>query len=188
MGELVLKSAMAHGKKAGPVGGADVSRIDESLIALRRILRAVERYGTELAREAGLTPAQLRVLQIAGARQGVSPKQIATQMRVSQATVSALLDRLVEKEMIERRRSEVDRRQTNIYLTPIGLTTISDSPDALQQKYVKQFESLSGWEQAMILTALERIAAMLDADDIDASPVLDAGIIQRPEPEGGEQD
>ncbi|HSF92077.1 MAG TPA: MarR family transcriptional regulator, partial [Paracoccaceae bacterium] len=43
-------------------------RTDQSLIALRRILRATELYSRELARTAGLTPAQLRVLQITSSK------------------------------------------------------------------------------------------------------------------------
>ena len=63
-------------------------RTDESLIALRRILRATELYSRDLAQEAGLTPAQLRVLQIAASKGGsATPKELATQMGVSQATV-----------------------------------------------------------------------------------------------------
>ena len=53
------------------------------------------------------------------------------------------------------------------------------APDALQQRYVKQFEALEEWEQAMIVSVLERVSAMLDAGEIDASPVLAVGDIDR---------
>ena len=53
------------------------------------------------------------------------------------------------------------------------------SPDALQQRYVKQFEALDDWEQAMIVAVLEKVAAMLDAEEIDAAPVLAVGDIDR---------
>ena len=55
------------------------------------------------------------------------------------------------------------------------------SPDALQQRFVQRFESLEDWEQAMVVASLERVAAMLDADEIDASPVLSVGeIVSQP--------
>lgn len=154
-----------------------MDRTDTSLIALRRILRATELYGRTLARTAGLTPVQIRLLQIVMSHGSATPTQISFQMGVSPATISTLLDRLAAKRMIERRRSESDRRQTNIVLTPEGHAAVAGAPDPLQQKYVAEFEALADWEQAMIVAALERVAAMLNASAIDASPLLDTGEI-----------
>lgn len=153
-------------------------RLDDSLIALRRILRATEIHARELAHSAGLTPAQLRVLQIVAGRDRVTPKALALQMGVSQATVTALVDKLVTRGLVERRPSEVDRRQTNVVVTPSGTATLDDAPDALQQRYVRAFEAMADWEQAQILASLERVAAMLDATDLDAAPVLTTGDIR----------
>ena len=159
-----------------------MDRTDQSLIALRRILRATELYARKLAASAGLTAVQVRVLQIVAERGQATPKEIATRMGVSQATVTALVDRLVAKGMVTRARSEVDRRQTNILMTQRGGDTIANTPDALQQRYVRQFEAMEPWEQAMIVAALERVAALLDAQDIDASPVLEIGDIHSDRP------
>ena len=159
-----------------------MDRTDISLIALRRILRATELYGRTLARTAGLTPVQVRVLQIVLSHDSVTPKAIAMQLGVSPATVSTLLDRLAAKSMIERQRSDVDRRQTNIMLTDKGRNAIESVPDPLQQKYVDEFEALADWEQAMIVAALERVVSMLDASALEASPLLDTGELHRTQP------
>lgn len=154
-----------------------MNRTDDSLVAIRRILRATELYGRRLAREAGLTAVQLRVLQIVAEKGHATPTEIATRMGVTQATISALIKKLEGFGMLERRRSETDRRQTNLYITDEGLLKVSGAPDALQQRYVRQFEGLEDWQQAMIVSSLEQVAAMLDADEIDASPVLSVGDI-----------
>ncbi len=154
-----------------------MDRTDDSLVAIRRILRATELYGRRLAREAGLTAVQLRVLQIVAEKGHATPTEIATRMGVTQATISALIKKLEGFGMLERRRSETDRRQTNLYITDEGLLKVNGAPDALQQRYVRQFEGLEDWQQAMIVSSLEQVAAMLDADEIDASPVLSVGDI-----------
>jgi len=159
-----------------------VNRTDISLIALRRILRATELYGRTLARTAGLTPTQVRVLQIVLSHDKITPKEISKQMGVSPATVSTLLDRLAAKSMINRQRADVDRRQTNIILTDKGRNAIEGAPDPLQQKYVDEFEALADWEQAMIVAALERVVSMLNASTLDASPLLDMGEIDQTQP------
>lgn len=155
-------------------------RTDQSLIALRRILRATELYERSLAQAAGLTPAQLRVLQIvaAGGAEGVTPKMLARQMGVSQATVTALVDKLVLRQAVRRLRSETDRRQTDVVITDAGQRAVETAPDALQQRFVRAFEQLQDWEQAQLVASLERVAAMLNADGFDASPVLATGDIR----------
>ncbi|WP_425099270.1 MarR family winged helix-turn-helix transcriptional regulator [Tropicibacter sp. S64] len=157
-----------------------MDRTDESLVAIRRILRATELYGRKLAHEAGLTAVQLRVLQIVAETGFATPTAIATRMGVTQATISALIKKLEKAGVLERRRSEVDRRQTDLHITEEGRARLGGAPDALQQRYVRQFEALEDYEQAMIVAILEKVAAMLDADDIDASPVLSVGEIVAP--------
>lgn len=162
-----------------------MDRIDTSLIALRRILRATELFARDLATSAGLTAAQLRVLQIVAEQGWSTATRIAGQMRITQATVTSLVDKLVARGMVRREKSQTDRRQTNIVITPEGRQTLDAAPDPLQQRYVTNFKKMEDWEQAMIVAALERVASLLDATEIDASPVLDSLDIthQQPKPE-----
>lgn len=156
-----------------------VHRTSASLIALRRILRATELFERRLAAAGGLTPAQLRVLQllIQGGEAGMTPTAMAERMGVTQATVTALVDRLAARSLVMRRRSQTDRRQSHVLIAEAGRAALSDAPDALQQRFVAAFEGIEDWEQAMIVSALERVATMLDAHDLDASPMLAIGEI-----------
>ncbi|WP_323783458.1 MarR family winged helix-turn-helix transcriptional regulator [Thalassovita sp.] len=156
-----------------------MDRIDVSLIALRRILRATDLFGRELAQSSGVTAVQFRVLQIVAEKEQTTAKEISLRMRVSQATVTSLVDKLVRQGLVSREKSSTDRRQTNIAMTEQGWQTISDAPDPLQQRFVRKFAAMEDWEQAMLVASLERVASMLDAEDIDASPVLYTGDIHR---------
>lgn len=160
------------------VKGKTMDRVDSSLIALRRIIRATELYGRDLKQIAGITAVQFRVLQIIGEKGQTTAKEISTRMRVSQATITSLVDKLVRENMVTRQKSETDRRQTNICITEQGRATLNDAPDPLQQRFVRKFAAMEDWEQSMLLAGLERVAAMLDAEDLDASPVLDTGDIK----------
>ncbi len=158
-----------------------MDRIDSSLVAMRRILRATEISGRELAQSAGLTAAQLRVLQVVGETGQTTAKEISTRMHISQATVTTLVDRLVSGDMVVREKSQTDRRQTNILITDRGRQTLDEAPDPLQQQYVQRFKALEDWEQAMLVAALERVATMLDAEDLQAGAILTTGELNTPD-------
>lgn len=93
-------------------------------------------------------------------------------MRVSQATVTALLDKLESRGMIARKVSASDRRQKLILLTPKGGGALNNVHDPMQRNFGKRFEKLEDWEQSMLLAAVERIAGLLDADTLDATPLM----------------
>ncbi|WP_368344799.1 MarR family winged helix-turn-helix transcriptional regulator [Pelagovum sp. HNIBRBA483] len=155
-----------------------MDRIDSSLIALRRIVRATELFGREIRQSTGITPTQFRVLQIISEQGYATAKAISLRMRISQGTVTSLVDKLVRDGLAVREKSSQDRRQINIVLTDAGRTILEDAPDPLQQRFVRKFAAMDDWEQAMLVASLERVAAMLDAEEMDASPVLDTGEIR----------
>jgi len=152
-----------------------MDRVDTTLIAIRRILRATELFSRELAKSVGLTSPQFRALQIVAEKGHCTATEIAQRMRISQATVTSLIDKLVRHGMVAREPSQKDRRQIDIVTTPKGRETIAGAPDPLQQRFVRKFSTMEDWEQAALIAALERVASMLDAEDIDAAPVLHTG-------------
>lgn len=155
-----------------------MERIDSSLIALRRIVRTTELFGREIRQATGVTPAQFRVLQIIAEHGFATAKAISLRMQVSQGTVTSLVDKLVRDGLALREKSNQDRRQTHILLTDAGRVVLAEAPDPLQQRFVRKFAAMEDWEQAMLVAGLERVASMLDAEGLDASPVLDTGDIR----------
>lgn len=152
-----------------------MERIDVCLIALRGILRATEAHGKELAQAAGLTPVQLRVVQILAESGTGTGGAIARRMHVAPATITAMIDKLERAGHVVRQPSHVDRRQTMIALTDHGREALKRAPDALQQKFAAEFEALADWEQAMIVAVLERVAMMLDSGATEKGAVLYPG-------------
>lgn len=152
-----------------------------TLRALRRVLRATEIGTRQLAVATGLTPSQLLVLREIAARRQPTPSVIANALQFSQATISAIVDRLVVLAFVERRRSERDKRQFILSITPSGIATLDDAPDLLQMTFTERFSQLPTWEQALILAGMEKLATLLGAEELDAAPLLDSGAIDRME-------
>ena len=155
-------------------------RAQSCLIALRRILRVTEMNERALARQSGVTTPQLIVMQIVADAGEATLKTIAGRAGVGQATATALIDRLEARGFAKRERGSTDRRQVFVSLTAAGRAALEAAPDPLHARFVSRFESLPEWEQAMLVAALERTAGLLDASELDASPVLHAGAIDQP--------
>ncbi len=153
------------------------NRSEEALIALRQVQRKTEQASKRLASMVGLTPSQLLVMQLLSEMGETSAGEISKITQLKHATITSLVDKLIARGLLSRRRCEEDRRRVWLKLLPDGAKTIRSAPDLLQDTFQKRFDTLPDWHQAMLVSALERITALLDASDIDAAPVLDVGDI-----------
>lgn len=153
--------------------------IEQVLVAIRRIIRATDLHSKQLSKQAGLTSSQLVMLKAIQAAQRVTAGQLASSISLSQATVTTLLDRLEQRGLVLRQRASDDRRKVYVVLTPAGEKTLAEAPRPLQETFVRQFRELPDWEQSMVLSSLQKVAHMMDADDLDASPMLDVGNLDR---------
>ncbi|HMO74343.1 MAG TPA: MarR family transcriptional regulator [Sphingopyxis sp.] len=150
-----------------------------TLKALRRVLRAAEGGTRMLAATTGLTPSQLLVLREIDSDEEVTPGLVAQRLQFSHATITAIVDRLVALDLASRTRSDQDKRRVLLAVTDPGRRRLLEAPDLLQEQFETGFAALPGWEQAMILASVERLADLLGAADVDAAPLLDAGAIDR---------
>jgi DNA-binding MarR family transcriptional regulator len=150
----------------------------ELLIALRRIIRAIDLHSKKLNREAGLTGPQLVILQTIDRLPEVTPKRVAAEVNLSQGTVTVILDRLEARGLIQRVRSERDRRSYQLTLSEQGKQLLSKAPAPLQDSFIARFSQLEHWEQNQILSSVQRLAVMMNAVDIDAAPMLEIGTLQ----------
>lgn len=153
--------------------------IENVLISLRRVIRATDLHSRDLIKTSGITTPQLLVLQALEHSPNLSVGALARKLNLSQATVSSILDRLEKRQLVQRTKSDQDRRRSELTLTEGGKATVVGAPIPLQETFVYRFKALEDWEQSQILSALQRVAQMMDARDLDASPVLDVGSLDR---------
>jgi DNA-binding MarR family transcriptional regulator len=155
------------------------NRAQTALVALRQILRATESNVRSLAAFSGLTASQLLTLQLLKKQGETLAGELARAAQLRQATMSALLDKLQARGFIRRRRSQADKRRVWVSITREGEEMLKGAPDLLQEVFLERFNKLPDWEQAFLIAALERISSLLDAEEIDASPLLHIGAVNQ---------
>ncbi len=151
---------------------------DELLIALRQVIRAIDLHSKKLSKESGLTGPQLVILQAIKNTPGITPKKLAEQVTLSQGTVTTIVERLESRQYVSRERSETDRRSFLLQLTEAGMALLESAPTPLQKHFIEKFNGLEKWEQTQILSSVQRLAVMMNAEELDAAPMLEIGHIE----------
>jgi DNA-binding MarR family transcriptional regulator len=145
--------------------------------ALRRIIRAVDLHSRSLIQKYRLTGPQLIVLRAIADSRPTSVGEIARAVHLSQATVTGILDRLEARDLVTRARSLEDRRRVVVSLSPGGEDKLRAAPPLLQEHFIQRFLELDEKEQGQTLASLERVVSLMEARDLDATPILATGPI-----------
>ena len=150
----------------------DSSYGEQVLICLRKIMQAISLHSRRLKKQVGLTGPQLIFLKEVVKTEEISVGEIARAISLSQATTTGILERLVKRGLVNRRRSDQDRRRVLVSITPAGEQIMSQAPPLMQASFLKQLENMADWEQTMILSALQRIVSMMGAETLTVAPIL----------------
>jgi DNA-binding MarR family transcriptional regulator len=145
----------------------------ELLIALRKVIRAIDLHSKHLSKTSGLTSPQLLIMLEIDKASGVNSSQVAKSVNLSPATVTNIIDRLENKNLVSRVRDTQDKRKVGLYLTDDGKAILLNAPQALQEHFIEKFANLAQWEQSQLLSSMERLSEMMDANEIDAAPLLE---------------
>ena len=179
---------VADDKTVKELSPDDLSRAaDQILRALRSIMQSITIHSKKLYRDSGLTLPQLLCLRAIAAAgdEEVTAARVSRQVHLSPATVTGIIDRLERNDFVARERRSRDRRKICLNLTPKGEERMQTMDPSLQDRFLHRLMGLEEGEQAQILSVLHRIEALIEASNIDASPILAVGDLKQPAPEEG---
>ncbi|MGF1682365.1 MarR family transcriptional regulator [Photobacterium makurazakiensis] len=154
---------------------------DEVLIALRQIIRAIDLHSRKLNKVAGLTGPQLVLMRAIRDSGEVTIRQLSNNTNMSQATATTILDRLEKRQLVVRERSKLDKRKVHAYLTEEGKEVLAKAPPPLQEDFVARFQKLEEWEQSLLLSSVQRISSMMNAEHLEVAAMLEVGSITQQE-------
>ncbi len=147
------------------------------LIALRRVIRAIDQHSRNLILSHGLTGPQALLLTEIVRSKVLTGSELAKRVSLSQATVTDIVKRLEKRGLLERSRDVSDKRKMILRATGQGEELVKQSVPLLQERFQNRLTELKDWEQNQLLSALQRIAEMMNAEGLDAAPMLTSGAI-----------
>lgn len=123
-----------------------------------------EAFNRELAEHQVSWP-QWMILNVLFNELAETPAQIADNIAVDRSAVTRLLDRLAEKQLLERVHDGLDRRSVKVHMTPAGKVVVEElnrAAEAHQNRFLNQLHPTE-------LRAFKgNIQKMLRASDIDS--------------------
>lgn len=107
-------SARAQELDEGALGGVLGYHISQAVVTTLGL------FARHVGEPQDLRPVEFSLLLLLQANEQVTPKQLAQTLALSSPNLTILLDRLQERGVIERVRSDSDRRSQNVLLTAAG--------------------------------------------------------------------
>ncbi len=120
---------------------------------------ATARFAEEMSK-AGLTltPFQYAALSAIAAQPGLDQARVAQMADCDRATMGGVLDRLVERGLVERGISRKDRRARVLHLTESGLALLDAARPVAEAVQRSLTEGMTDAERATLTDLLSRIA------------------------------
>jgi DNA-binding MarR family transcriptional regulator len=137
---------------------------------LRRIVRVLRKSSRAAQQRFGVSGAQLFVLKALSDVPALSVNALAARVRTDQSTVSVVVTRLVERGLVNRTTSAVDRRRAEVALTKRGLALLLRAPDAAQEKLIEGIERLPPRQRRALAAALHLLVDAMQA--VDHEPAM----------------
>ncbi|WP_244493709.1 MarR family winged helix-turn-helix transcriptional regulator [Aureimonas sp. AU4] len=131
-----------------------------SLLSISKTTRA---FLSLLLTEIDLHPGQDQLLHRLVPGQPVSVSALADQLAVRPSTVSKMLDRLIEKQLVNRSSNATDARRTMVMLTPAGEAARDNVRGLWDRLETELAGALPEADRQPLLQALQQIDGLLTA-------------------------
>lgn len=135
--------------------------VEQVMLGLRRIVRALRVSARAIERSVELTSAQLFVLQQLADGPALSVKDIAARTLTDQSSVSVVVAKLVAAGLVTRRASPDDARRAELALSPRGRKVLQAAPEPAQARLVQALAALTEDERGELARLLDRVATAM---------------------------
>lgn len=131
------------------------------LMRLRQIIRELSKHSKHIQENYKITVPQLLCLQEVYDHGPISIGALTKIVFLNNSTVTGIVDRLENRDLVKRIRISKDRRQVHVEITDAGHKFIQEAPEPLQIRFIEQLQSLDDEKVRLILWVLEILVDLL---------------------------
>jgi len=105
-----------------------------------------------------LSPVEFTILMLVAHNRDATQKQLSQALSVSAPNVTALIDRMTERDLLKRVRNESDRRSQHVRLTRKGTALAREAREVSLTMESDLLRNLSDAERAILTELLQKVA------------------------------
>ena len=137
-------------------------KIVDMLTLIKRIMSLIKQSFESDLKKMHVTESQILVMRVLNHYGDMKVSDISRKLDLSNSTVSGIIDRLVEKGIVQRKRSEEDRRIVMISLAEDYCQPVKKHLNAFTQKMGMALSGTSEEDFDFILEGLEKLKTILE--------------------------
>ena len=131
--------------------------MEEIIAKLSAYMSRMEEEAKEQFNFKDLTLTQMHYLEMISELKNPNLTELAAAMKLTKPTITALVDKLIEKELVYKVQSDADRRSTHLHLTERG-KLINQMHEYAHRRIAEQIEKkIDAEEMAQLILLLEKI-------------------------------
>ncbi len=147
----------------------DATGIDKASIAeiekqLRYISAMIKETGRQMLIDYDINPLQFIALQWISDEDGMTIGELSQRMYLAFSTTTDLVDRMEDKELVERNKDQDDKRVVRIHLLPKGYETITSVITKRQEYLADHIHVLAKEERMGFEAGLDRLFKEIKKD------------------------
>jgi len=140
----------------------DSSKIEEIVSVIKRIMWLIKQNFEKDFKKMHVTQSQILVMRVLNYYGDMKVGDISRELDLSNSTVSGIIDRLVEKKIVQRKRGEEDRRIVMISLADEYRQPVKKQLNAVAQKMRKALSTITEEDLDSVIQGLEKLERILE--------------------------
>lgn len=156
----VSQRTLQHPRSVNPHAADPIA---SAVASVRRLVRVLRLHAQRTQAVAGVSAAQLFVLQQLRTDDSLSLNELAARTFTDRSSVADVVDRLQAQGWVDRATDPADRRRASVRITTAGRRVLSRAPDAPTTALITALRALSLSERKSLAKSLERLNQALGA-------------------------
>jgi len=144
--------AASHGLDQSCMGHLIGYQVTQANVSCRKV------FTRHVGEPYKLSPVEFTILMLVAHNRDATQKQLSQALAVSAPNVTALIDRMNERDLLKRVRNETDRRSQHVRLTRKGAALVREVREVSLTMERDLLRHLSEAERGMLIELLQKVA------------------------------
>lgn len=141
--------------------------------AVRSIASAIRNQSNKAQNELGLNAAQIFIVrEVLNKQNGITINELANRTHTHQSTVSTVVSRLCKLGWLEKRSSEIDKRQSFIFIVEEHRKKIQKNTVLIQDRMFEALDKMNDEQRHQLATLLTLFCSQSGLN-VDEAPMFD---------------